>query len=137
MDRLHIIGTANTPEINFNPIIGLFVISGRSIPEDADIYYYPVIRYLEAFNNEIIRLNNKDIKIEFIFNLIYYNTLSIRYLNKIVSLINELKKNITVEIKWYYDKYDEYLEEMGEDFNVTYDGLNMELIQIDPKLNKK
>lgn len=133
MNNLFIKGTSQTPHIDFRIDENYFIISGRSVPEDCDIYYYPVIRFLEIYKNET---ENKIIKFE--FRLIYYNTTSIRYLNSVMHLIEAISVNNEVSLKWYYDSDDEYLEEMGEYFKESYD-IDFKLIKqiLPPKKTRK
>lgn len=137
MDRLKIIGTAHTPYIDFDPENKYFIISGRSITED-DLIFYPWIMYLKNYIKELKSDVNKDnISLKFDFKLIYYNTLSIRYLNSTMELLVQIKEIVKkLTVKWYYDSMDEYLEEMGEMFNESFD-LGMELIKVEANLKRK
>jgi len=136
MNALFIKGTHNTPEIDFQPAEYLFKISGRSIPDDCDIYYYPVIRYLETFSkNADCFPTNKTIHFE--FNFIYYNSTTIRYLNTIMQNLQKIAETNKILVKWYYDDDDEFLEEAGKYFQELFP-INIELIAkpVPPK-NKK
>lgn len=125
MDNLIIVGTAHTPDIIFDFDKHHHIISGRSTPEDCDIYYLGPLRWLEVYTKEIesLYINNK---IRFHFRFEYYNSTSIRYLHTImlhVENITKIKPN-TIVI-WEYDSDDEYLEEMGKEFELSYD-INIE-----------
>jgi hypothetical protein len=149
MDELFIMGTPHTAEINFCPEKNLFIISGRSTPEDADIYYYPVIKYLQLFKKELdkeLQLLKKELNKEkkeeekeilFEFRLVYYNSSSMRYLNSVmqgIESISEIKNKL--KINWYYDTDDEYLEELGSYMKDNYPSLNIELIGVAPPPKK-
>ena len=47
MHQLYIQGTENTPEVNFSPESGIFNIVGKSIPEDADAFYKPILEWFD------------------------------------------------------------------------------------------
>lgn len=102
---------------------GDFLISGNSIPDDADEFYFQIIKYIAEF----IKLKRN---IRFTFKFIYYNTASKRYLNRIMNLMQDAKKlKIDVNIFWYYSILDEDMQEMGMDFKEIYE-LNIKLIKI-------
>ena len=129
MDRLHIKGTPQTPEIVFDFDKHYFILSGRSTPDDCDIYYFPVIRSLEKYNLMISKIPEiKEIKFD--FYLIYYNTISIRYLNTVMGHIEKISEHKNVVVNWKYESDDEYLLEMGEYFKDSYNITNFNLIEI-------
>lgn len=112
MRNLIIDGTKETPEIEFAD--GVFTMSGRSLPEDADYFYKPICQYLEEF------VNDNRLMI-FNFEMDYYNTMSMRYLSKIFSIINEgYKSGKGVVINWFYRRCDENMQELGEGYKDIY-----------------
>jgi len=137
MEPLFIQGTKISPEINFKPDDFLFSISGRSIPNDADIYYYPVLKYLESVEKNL-NYFPKEKTLIFDFNFIYYNSTTIRYLNSIMEILERISEHNKILVKWHYDDDDEFLEEAGEYFKEMYD-LNIEMIikPAPPIKNKK
>ena len=44
MDTLNIKGTAETPNVIFDPANNLFEISGKSLPEDGKEFYNPLLK---------------------------------------------------------------------------------------------
>jgi hypothetical protein len=119
---LRIRGEKDTPEIDFNGN-GYFTMSGRSIPEDCDEFYQPICDYIERF----IHYGEQLI---FNFDLDYYNTMSLRYLSKIFSLINEMnKKGKAVMVNWYHRKNDEDMLDIGKDFKKIYKFKKFNILQ--------
>jgi len=133
MDSLNIKGTAHTPEIDFRPDDQYFCISGRAIPADADIYYYPVIKYLQILKKDLIAIKYNKL-LTFDFKLIYYNSSSIRYLNTIFQELEIIAQNTKIVVNWYFVTDDEYLEEMGEYFKDMFN-INIVLVPIAPPVN--
>lgn len=96
---------------------GHMVISGRSIPEDSDQFWYPVIFFIKNFPNT---------PINFILYFQYYNTLSIRYIN---FLFSELKQKNVESIKWIYEEDDEDVKEMGEYLRDRFNKMPIKLVK--------
>jgi hypothetical protein len=119
MNRLYINGSSITPNIDFNPAIGTFEISGKSIPEDSVGFYAPVIEWIEEY--AISPLSNTVVCIK----LEYFNTSSSKVLLDILYLLEKIE-NIVVE--WYYDEDDEDMEETAMDFD--------EVVEFDIKMVK-
>ena len=114
--------TKETPRIHFDPGNNIFEISSRSLPEDADEFYVPVIKWLETY---VDKPNPKTI---FNFKLDYYNTASARYITKMVKILDELSKNNQVKVYWYYREIDEDMQAMGEEYKEMTE-LDFELIE--------
>jgi len=132
MNNLQILGTPQTPTIDFNAENNYFIISGRSVSENSDITYWPIVRYLELYKKEIDQINKlqnniNGIAATFRFKLVYYNSSSIRYLNTIMKRIEEISENNQVSVIWEVDSDDEYLIEMGETFAELFD-INLQII---------
>jgi len=84
------------------------IISGRAIPEDASLEWYPFIYELETFKG-------REIHIE--FKLDYYNTASTFYLRRIFTILEKMAmENKKVTVDWFYMWRDEVMEEAGNDF---------------------
>ena len=88
---------------------GNITLKGRSIPEDADIAYYPFIKRLE-----LLALEQNPLTVNFILD--YYNTASTRYITRIISILEDMAKVTDVIINWYYLPMDEDMFDLGEDY---------------------
>jgi hypothetical protein len=122
MNALIVDDTKETPRIHFDPGNNIFEISSRSLPEDADEFYLPVLRWLESYAE---KPNPKTI---FTFKLDYYNTASARYITRIVKLLDEISKKNEVKVYWYYREIDEDMQAMGEEYQEMTE-MDFELIE--------
>lgn len=112
MEVLNIIGTDDTPTVNFNYSEGQFIISGRSLPEDVTSFYKPVISWLNAFSN-----NPKE-EAKFIFKLEYFNTASSKILLDIFMKLEEISEDSgkTFSVVWNFQESDSDMQEAGEEY---------------------
>lgn len=112
-----------TPGVYFDPQKNVFVMWGKSRPEDLVAFYFPLIDWWEKFidelkNNQTLAKKNNplifDIKIE------YFNSASSKMIYDLLSLLKELKNiNIEYSINWHYysddeDIYESAVELSGE-----------------------
>lgn len=108
MKKLILQRTNNTPEVNLNHFSGVFVLEGRSIPENPGDFYDPIQEWLIEY------FENPGARTIFEVNLDYVNSGSSKYL---LSLFRVFKKKhlegVAVEINWYYEEDDEAIESLG------------------------
>jgi hypothetical protein len=112
MNKIHIEGKEDTPEIIIDPSAKRLSISGRSLPEDVALFYKPVIDWL---TNSPVEGLNIEVKLE------YFNTASSKILLDIFMLTEE--KIADARITWLYDGEDDDMKEAGEEYQelVTID----------------
>ncbi len=122
MGALIIDATTETPRVHFDPDNNLFEISNKSLPEDADEFYQPVINWLENYK---LKPNTKT---NFSFKLDYFNTASARYIARMVKTLDKMAKKHEVKIFWYYREIDEDMLSMGEEYFEMTD-LEFELVE--------
>ncbi|OQY04312.1 MAG: hypothetical protein B6I20_03320 [Bacteroidetes bacterium 4572_117] len=115
--------TIQTPYICFDPHNNKFEISGKSLPEDADEFYKPLIKWLENYKKNPNKETNFNIKLD------YYNTSSARYINTIIKVLANLSLTHKVKIFWYYREIDEDMQLMGEGYSEST-GVDFELVEI-------
>ena len=89
MDALYIESTANTPQINFNPLTGVFEMVGCSIPEDTVEFYNPVTTWLDSY----IILPDARIA-EFHMKVDYFNTSSSKFILDLLNTIIQFDQAI-------------------------------------------
>ena len=106
-------GVEKTPHLALNLNKGRIQISGRSTMKYPHEFYPSVIFLLEEY------CNNPSLETTFVIDLEYYNTLSSRYLLKMVELISRinLKRNHSATIDWHYDPEDDGIAEDIEIFS--------------------
>ncbi len=110
-NNLYIPSSHNTPEIDFNLETGIFKICGKSVMEDVEAFFEPVIEWLEE------NIEKSAVPLRFIFNLEYFNIASSKRLLFILYLINDVHlRQKEVSIEWIFNENDDDMKEVGEDF---------------------
>lgn len=114
MDNLRKIYRAKSdfyPRMVFDKEEGVFLIEGRSLPEDSESVYGPVLEWLD----EYAASPNPETKM--VFNLEYYNSASLRKFADILKKLKEISDNSDSEVSvvWYYEDGDESSLENAED----------------------
>jgi hypothetical protein len=102
--------TSNTPAIEFDTVNGVLSISGKSIAEDSQEFYRPLIEALKEYKANPCLQTIVNLK------LVYFNTSSSKSILDVLRLIESLKENSEVTINWFYEKEDEDMLEVGEDY---------------------
>ncbi len=100
-----------TPKVILDKENGVFEISGSSLPEDANVFYNPIIEWLHQYGES----PNSQTKV--IFNLDYINSSSSKKLVDILFVLEKIFKNgANIEVHWTYDKEDDIMESVGLSF---------------------
>lgn len=116
MKSLVIKGTEYSPEIKFDPSTKEFKIAGESRPEDAGKLYGAILQWLTECFEELKKKNNPE-EIKFEFALVYFNTVSAKYILEILRLLYGLHSSgVNVRIAWFYKQRDEDIKEAGEEY---------------------
>lgn len=112
MNTLYIKETEDTPLIHYDPNSGIFKIEGNSIPENAYLFYDPVLIWLDKY------IENPKEKIEFIFQMKMISSSSSKMFFDILNKIDALNENTSSEVKvtWLYSIYDDEIREIGLDY---------------------
>jgi len=112
-----------TPEIRLGEG-ETFLIAGRSIPENPEEIFKPVIDWLHGYLEE-----GPDRPFTLEFRLEYMNSGSTKYILEILRLLKDHleKGHSNITLKWYFEEEDESIEEMGLHFR-DYLELPMEVI---------
>jgi hypothetical protein len=123
MQKLYTSPTKTTPEINFSPEEGIFIISGNSSPEDVREMYYPVIEWVNIFVGEILSgkesAYTKDKPLILKVDLEYFNSSSAKFLLDIFSEMKRLNSaKIPFIIEWHYDEQDIDMLDAGQDISL-------------------
>lgn len=117
MKSLQIKGTEYSPEVVFNPEAATYSLSGESRPEDAGKLYGTILKWLEEFFEENSKNKKSVTSITFQFKLIYFNTVSAKYILEILRVLQANQdKGVVVKIEWYYKPIDEDIKESGEEY---------------------
>jgi hypothetical protein len=86
LKSIHVEATAKTPMVDFNPISGDLILSGKSIPENTALLYEPLFIWV----NEYIKNPKQTTNLR--LNLEYFNTASSLWIAKIVKAISRMNK---------------------------------------------
>lgn len=126
MEPLIIKPTEDTPFINLISDIGEMNFSGNSLPENASLFYEPVINWLDKYNLHPHKRTN------FIFNVKVISSSSTKIFFDILNKIDALHESgkSEVNVLWYYAAYDDEIREIGLDFKDTMNA-NFELVLCD------
>ncbi len=111
METINLKGTDDTPAVVLDAGNNIFELSGRSMPEDVEAFYDPIIQWLEKY------AENANNKTEFVFKMKYFNTASSKMILDILMILEELTESgKEVLVKWYFPEQDEDMEEAGEEY---------------------
>ena len=108
MDELVLKGTKTTPSIHFNMNEGELLLEGRSLPENTDDYFKPIIKWVDKY------ISTKHIKTNIHLKLEYFNTSSSKF---IIHLLQKIKPLNNLNIYWYSHIDDEDMLETGKEFS--------------------
>ena len=104
--------TLDTPEIIFDKAKGEISIEGRSIPENSNKFYTPLIDELISYSQSPLD------KTTISFRLDYFNTSSSKSILEILRVLKSIMDSgKQVDVNWFYDEFDEEIEESGSDFS--------------------
>ncbi len=125
METIKIQGTDDTPSVVLDPQNKVFEIGGRSMPEDVNAFYQPIIDWVEKNIPQI------DDKIVFVFKMDYFNTASSKMLLDILVKLEDLYSDgKEIVVHWYYNEDDEDMMEAGEEYADIVD-LPFEIKELD------
>lgn len=120
MQKLYLEQTENTPEINFSPEDNIFLIKGKSSPEDVRALYYPVIEWIRIFIDDLLDGEyskfDKENPVNFRVDMSYFNSSSAKFFFDIFCELKRVQlSDIPVIIEWYYDEEDIDMKDAGAD----------------------
>ena len=107
----------DTPAIKLDPK-GILTITGRSLPENAELFYQPIIdwvdRYVESGGQPDTLLT---------IELEYFNSSSVKQLLAILLKLEELhrQEGKSVSVVWSYNQDDELMEMKGREMESLVD----------------
>ena len=122
-DNLEIEATSRTPGVAFDFANNHLKVSGESYPEDVTEFYRPVFNALDGYLGTLGRGSCR-----FDFELIYLNSSSAK---AVMMLIDKLEaaaaSGAAVDVYWFYDKEDDTMQELGEEFGEDLDAAKFHL----------
>ena len=110
METLSITATSLTPSIRFEQL-GIMEIHGKSIPENSDEFWAPVIDWFKKYMNAPAE------KTIFRVDIAYLNISSSKNILHLLYQLNDLKdRGLSAEVEWYYYLADRDMLEVGKDY---------------------
>lgn len=111
--------TKTTPYVRLDADEGTYLIAGRSIPIDAELFYRPILNWIDGL------LKNPPSRLEFCFRYDFFNIASSKRVLFILYKLAELRaKGIEVTVRWMYERFDEDMLEIGQDYSMMIDELS-------------
>lgn len=116
MEALIIHGKADIPSITLDKESGEFEFSGKSMPEDVEEFFAPILNWIDQY------VENPNPTTRIIFKMKYFNTASSKILLDIMEHFDKLANTeADVEIEWHYLDIDEDMFEAGEGYDELID----------------
>ncbi len=110
------IGDHSHPTFIFDKDKNLFLIRGRSFPDDAELMFAEPLKWLKEYAKDP---NDHTV---FTIKLYYYNSATARKLLEVFDILQQIKKSgKKVTVQWYYQEEDDVIRENGEDFALLFD----------------
>jgi len=112
MWKFEIPATARTPEVSFDFGENHLKLAGESYPEDVTEFYNPLFDALDTY---LAKLGKG--KCRFDFELIYLNSSSAKAIMMLMDKLEAAAANgASIDVFWHYDKEDDTMQELGEEF---------------------
>ncbi len=115
LEPLIIKETRKTPDVKLDPA-GFIRFEGRSIPEDANLFYEDIIDWLQSYLAVPQKVTTVDIALE------YLNSGTSKFMLQILKILRDLSKNgYNLVVNWYYEEGDDDILERGEYYQSILD----------------
>jgi len=116
MEVLVIESTEDSPKIVLDRESNILDISGRSLPEDVNTFYEPMMSWIEEYAKDPLEIT------VFNFKLTYFNTASSKIILDILTQFEEMiEEGHQVMVRWHYPEEDEDMMEAGEEYSEMVD----------------
>jgi len=125
MEKIKIKETTKTPSVSFDPEHGLFEMRGKSIPENSNGFYGPLIQFVEKYAGSPAERTVLSVRFEF------FNTSSS---NRIHALFKRFERIFLADrdvlIRWYCENSDDNMRDAGRDFKAILQ-VPFEIVEVD------
>jgi hypothetical protein len=112
MWKFEIPATARTPAVTFDFGENHLKLTGESYPENVTEFYNPVFAALDTYLAKIGKGSCR-----FDFELIYLNSSSAKAIMMLMDKLDAAAEGgATVDVYWFFDKEDDTMQELGEEF---------------------
>ncbi|MCP4349705.1 MAG: DUF1987 domain-containing protein [Desulfobacterales bacterium] len=124
MENLIIRATNDTPGIMFDSKRNQLEIKGKSYSNDIKTFFKPVLDWVKKYTQQP-DTRNTTVNLQFI----YFNSTTVKPLLEFFDLFEAAaRKGKNITVNWYYDKDDDDMLELGEDFKDDVKSVNFNLI---------
>jgi hypothetical protein len=111
MEKLLIDPSVKTPFVDFNAQTGEMIIQGRSIPQDSESFWEPILKWFYAYAVQPAQETN------FIFDLEYFNISSSKRILFLLYKMAEMhENNFKINVEWRCKDGDIDMREVGNDY---------------------
>ncbi|WP_421873222.1 DUF1987 domain-containing protein [Marinoscillum sp.] len=111
MIDLQIESTRISPYIMLDSTNRKIELKGKSTPENAVQFYYPVINNIKKLFSNVTGTVHVDISLE------YFNTSSSKCIFDMLRMLKAMEStDRSIQVNWYYEEDDEDMLETGEDY---------------------
>ena len=111
METLKIQGTEDSPQVILDTGENILELSGRSLPEDVNTFYEPVLSWIEEYAKDPLQ------NTVFNFKLTYFNTASSKVILDLLTQFEEMiEEGHQVLVRWHFPDEDEDMQEAGEEY---------------------
>lgn len=111
MNDLQIAASQSTPSITATVATGIVDLRGDSYPENSFEFFEPLNAWIDAF----LAASQQPIRLE--LHLLYLNTSSVKVMMDIFDALEAAHQNgRAVTVSWYYDRDNERIAELAEEF---------------------
>jgi hypothetical protein len=120
MEPYTIPASPTSPEIDIRFDLGTLSIKGESYPENAALFYGPVI---EKVRNWLAAGSHDEITVN--VSLAYFNSSSTKMLFTLFEALNQAAmEGKQVRLNWYYDEDDDTILEFGQELQDDFGALD-------------
>lgn len=130
-NNLFVEPTEKTPQIDFNRFTGELILSGKSIPENANTLYEPVYNWVSEYVPHARQTTNLRLNME------YFNTSTSIWQTKILKVLSKIKNPDCVLIVHLYFSIEEFDEMDVEDLKDTLFPITDIFIEAIPSISIK
>jgi hypothetical protein len=115
MENLKIKATKQSPSIYLNADEGMIKFVGKSRPEDAMIFFDPVIEWIKTY------ISNPKDKTTVVFNLEYFNSATTKVFKTLLEIFQKISlQGKELNCEWHYQEEDEDMLDVGEELAALY-----------------
>ncbi len=105
-----------TPLVQFHAAAGTMLVEGRSIPEDPESFFEPLLSWIHEYFKQAADQTRMSLKLE------YVNSGTSKYLMEILRVMKGYhEQGKKVLVNWYYEEEDESMYELGCHYKDTVD----------------